>query len=259
MTTKINSLSRLALAAACALAFSAPLQSAQAFTFSWGGGEQVQGSGHVTKQAREVGHFTGVALSVPGNAELRIGNSEGVTVETDDNVQAVIETVVENGTLKIRPAKRNVNIRTHTLRIVIQARSVDQVSLAGSGSLDADPLRGKEVKVDLGGSGSINAKGIEAENLAVTIGGSGNLKAGGGNARNISVSIAGSGDVDLGQVKADSASVKVAGSGQATVWSTKALSMSIAGSGDVNYYGDPTVSKSVVGSGSAQRLGGAPR
>jgi hypothetical protein len=259
MITTTKNLSRLALAAACALAFAAPLQPAQAFPFSWGSGEQVQGSGHVTKQARDVGHFTGLAMAVPGNVELRVGNSEGVTVETDDNIQAVIETVVENGTLKIRPAKRNVNIRTHTLKIVVQARNVDHVGLAGSGSLDSDTLRGKEVKVDLGGSGSINLKGIEGEILAVTIGGSGNLKSGSGNVRNVSVTIGGSGDVDLGTVKAESASVKVAGSGQATVWTTKALAMTIAGSGDVNYYGDPTVSKSVVGSGDARRLGAAPR
>jgi hypothetical protein len=254
-----KTLSRLTLAAACALAFAAPLQPAQAYNFSWGGGEQVQGNGHVTRQAREVGHFSGLAVSVPGNVELRLGSSEGVTVETDENLQAVVETVVENGTLKIRPARRNLNIRAQTLRIVVQARNVDEISLAGSGSVDSDALRGKDVKFHLGGSGSINVKGVEGESIAVTIGGTGNLKSGGGNARSVSVTIGGSGDVDLGGVKADKASVKVAGSGQATVWATKELSMSIAGSGDVNYYGDPTVSKSVVGSGGARRLGASPR
>lgn len=254
-----KTMSRLTLAAACALAFAAPLQPAQAYNFSWGSGEQVQGSGKVTKQAREVGHFSGLAVSVPGNVELRLGGTEGVTVETDDNLQAVVETVVENGTLKIRPARRNLNIRTQTLRIVVQARNVDELALAGSGSVDSDALRGKELKFSVGGTGSINVKGIEGEHVAVSIGGTGNLKSGAGSARNVSVSIGGSGDVDLGSVKADKASVKVAGSGEATVWATKELSMSIAGSGDVNYYGDPTVSKSVVGSGGARRLGASPR
>lgn len=254
-----KTLSRLTLAAACALAFAAPLTPAQAYNFGWGNSEQVQGNGRVTKQAREVGHFNGLAVSVPGNVELRLGSTEGVTVETDDNLQAVIETVIENGTLKIRPVRRNMNIRTQTLKIVVQARNVDELSLAGSGSVDSDALRGKEVKFHLGGSGSINVKGVEGESVAVTIGGSGNLKSGGGNARNVSVTIGGSGDVDLGGVKTEKASVKVAGSGQATVWAMRELSMSIAGSGDVNYYGDPTVSKSVVGSGEARRLGAAPR
>jgi hypothetical protein len=254
-----NTLSRLTLACACALAFAAPLQPAQALSFSWGGGEQIEGSGHVTKQARELGHFSGIELAVPGNVELRIGNNEGVTIETDDNIQQMIETVVEDGTLKIRPAKRNLNIHTRTLKVVVQARAIERVAVAGSGSLETDALSGKELKFNLAGSGSINVKGLESEALAVKISGSGDLKVGGGSARKVSVSIGGSGNVGLGQVKAESASIKVAGSGEATVWATNALSMSIAGSGDVNYYGDPTVSKSVAGSGGARRLGTAPR
>jgi hypothetical protein len=253
-------LGRLALAAACTLALAAPAGQALATSaVSWNGGEQVQGNGKVTRQPRQVEHFTGVALAVPGNLELRIGNTEGVTIETDDNLQPLIETVVENGTLKIRPARRNLDIRTRTLKIVVQARSIERIALAGAGSVDADPLRAPKLKFDLGGSGSINVKKMEAESVAVTIGGSGDLKAGGGSARQVSVTIGGSGNVEMGQVKADSVSVKVAGSGEATVWAASALSMTIAGSGDVNYYGDPTLSKTVLGSGGAKRLGTAPR
>ena len=48
------------------------------------------------------------------SVELRIGNSEGITIETDDNLLPLIETVIENGTLKIRPVKRNMNLQaTH--------------------------------------------------------------------------------------------------------------------------------------------------
>lgn len=259
MNIPSTALSRLALAAACALAFAVPAQQAAALSFNWNGGEQVQGSGHVIKQTRELGHFTGLALAVPGKLELRIGNTEGVTIEADDNVLPLVETVIENGTLQIRPTRRNLNLRTQNLKIVVQARNVDRIALAGSGSVESDALRAPKLKFDLGGSGSINVKGVEGDTVAVTLGGSGDLKAGGGAARQVSVSIGGSGNVELGQVKAATASINVAGSGEATVWATNALSMNIAGSGDVNYYGDPTVSKSVLGSGGAKRLGAAPR
>jgi hypothetical protein len=247
---------RLVLAA-CALALAAPLHHAAAW--NWSGGEQVRGSGHVTRQSRDIGHFTGLALSVPGNVELRIGNTESVTIETDDNLQGLIETVVEDGALKIRPARRNLNLQPRMLKVVVQARGIDHLALSGSGSVDADPLRAPKLIFELGGSGSISVKGVESESLVVAVGGSGDLKAGGGNARQVSVSIGGSGNVELGQVKANSASVQMAGSGEATVWATNTLSMSIAGSGDVKYYGDPALSKSVVGSGNARRLGAAPR
>jgi hypothetical protein len=245
--------------AGSALAFLAPACQALASPMNWGGGERVQGKGNLKKQSRELGHFTGVSFSLPGSVELRIGATEGVTIETDDNLLPLIETTIENGTLKIRPAKRNMNLEPRTLKIVVQAKEVDRIALGGSGSIDSDALRGARLQFDLGGSGSINLKGIEGESVSVTVGGSGNLKTGGGWANKLSVSIGGSGDVQLGQVKANDASVSVAGSGQATVWARDSLSVTIAGSGDVSYYGDPKISKTVVGSGGSRRLGGAPR
>jgi hypothetical protein len=219
--------------------------------------EKVQGSGHVKTETRALGHFSGVALALPGSVELRIGNTESVTIETDDNLLPMIETVIENGTLQLRPSKRNWNFDTRRLKIVVQAKAIDKLALGGSGSIDADPLRGARVVVDLGGSGSINVRGIDSDNLSVSLSGSGGLKVGGGAVSRLSLSIAGSGDVDLGKLKSVIASVNIAGSGDATISARDTLSTTIAGSGDVNYYGDPRVSKTVIGSGSTNRIGGA--
>lgn len=221
--------------------------------------ERVQGSGNIKTESRALGRFNGVSMGLPGNMELRIGNTESITIETDDNLLPLIETVIENGTLKVRAAKRNLNMDTRRMKIVVQAKAVDNLSLGGSGSIDADPLRGQKVHVDLGGSGSINIKGIESDTLAVTVGGSGDLKVGAGAAQKVSVSLAGSGDVDLGRLQSVDASVNIAGSGETKIAVRDRLNVTIAGSGDVNYYGDPKVSKTVVGSGSANRIGGAPR
>jgi hypothetical protein len=246
--------------AVSALAFALPASQATASPLDWFGGEKIQGSGNIKKQTRELAHFTGVSMSLPASVELRIGNSEGITIETDDNLLPLIETVIENGTLKVRPSKRNMNLQTRSMKIVINAEEVERISLGGSGSIESDPLKGRAMKFDLGGSGTINIKSIEGESISVALGGSGNFKTGGGTAGNLSVSIGGSGDVDLdlGRVKAREASVSVAGSGEALIWASNALSVTIAGSGDVNYYGDPKLSQSVVGSGGARRLAAKP-
>jgi hypothetical protein len=258
-TSKSAILLRSAVLAAAAFGLAAPAGVAGAAPFDWVAGEKVRGNGAVKRQARAVAHFTGLSLSLPAQVELRIGNTEAVTIETDDNLLPLIETVVENGTLKLRPSKRNMRIDASTLRIVVQARAVERIALGGSGAIRAGALRGAKMQFDLGGSGSIEVEAIEAESVAVSVGGSGNLKAGGGRAQSVSVSIGGSGDVDLGRLAAGHASVSVAGSGTATVWAREELSATIAGSGDVNYYGDPRVSRSVIGSGDVGRLGGAPR
>jgi hypothetical protein len=252
------------LLAACVLACAATAMTtamtapAVAADWSFGRSEQVQGNGNIKRQVREVGHFSGLALALPGQVEVRTGNVESVTIETDDNLLPLIETVVDDGTLKIRN-KNKVNIRTRNLKIVVQTRGLDRLALGGSGSIDADRVQGSRVQFDVGGSGSIRVGKAEGESVSVSLGGSGDLKVNEGGARSLSATIGGSGTVDMARVRLDKASVTVAGSGDATLWVRDSLSLSVAGSGDVNYYGDPQVSKSVVGSGGARRLGAAPQ
>jgi hypothetical protein len=265
MTTNSRTVRRLVLAAA-ALALAVPL--AQALAIAQGRalaadqewrGDRVQGNGNIKQQTRQLGHFSGVSLALPASLVLRIDNTEGVTIETDDNLLPLIETVIENGTLKIRPVRHKLQLAARSMKIVVHARQVERLALGGAGSIEADPLHAARLQFDLGGSGSIKLKGIDAETVSVTLGGSGNLDSAAGTARRLSVTVGGSGAVQLGKVKAAEASVNLAGSGDATVSARDSLSVTIAGSGDVNYYGDPKVSKTSVGSGGVRRLGAAPR
>jgi len=174
-----SSIARRTLLAACIAASLGVAVQAGAATWSWGS-EQVQGSGRIVKQARQVSGFTGLSLAVPARVELRIGDSEGVTIEADDNLLPLLETVVDGGTLRIRPAKRNLNLQSKAIRVVVQARSIERLSLGGSGSIDADPLRARRLDLDLGGSGKINLKGVDAETVSVSLGGSGDVQVAGG-------------------------------------------------------------------------------
>jgi hypothetical protein len=239
------------------LAATAPAMVAQAGPLSWLGGERVQGSGKIVKQNREVGHFNALSIGVSSDVDIRLGNTESVIVETDDNIQPLIETKVENGTLHIRAAKNNLRADTRNMKIIVMARSLDKLSIGGSGNVTADKLRGEKLTIDVGGSGSINIGQMDSESVSIGLGGSGSLKAA-GNTERLQVSIGGSGKVNVGQLQSRDAIVSIGGSGQATVWAKKSLNLSVAGSGDIHYYGDPQISKSIMGSGSIQRLGGAP-
>jgi hypothetical protein len=225
---------------------------------AWAAFDTVKGNGKIVKQTRPLAAFTGIALSLPGQVEVRIGNTESVTVEVDENLLALVETPVEKGTLEIR-AKKGVNIEARSIKLVVQARQIERLALGGAGTIDTDALRSPKLLLEVGGSGSINVKSTESETVSAALGGSGSVKLAGGNTRKLSVSIGGSGDVHAGQLKAADVEVSIGGSGDATVWASNALQAAVAGSGDVNYYGDPKVQSAVVGSGSAKRLGPAPR
>ncbi len=244
--------------AAGLLMIAAPMNAATAGPLSFFGGERVQGNGKIVKQNRTPGHFTALATSVGGNVEIRMGANESVTVEADDNIVPLVETVVESGTLRIRPIRKDLQLDTRSMKIVVQVRELDKIALAGSGAVEAYQLRVENLKVNVGGSGSINLRDLQSESLTVAVGGSGGLTAS-GNTERVQVSIGGSGQVQADRLASRTAAVSIGGSGQATVWATKSLNLSVAGSGDIAYYGDPTVSKSIAGSGSIKRLGGAPQ
>ena len=257
-TTTVRNTLRVLILAAGMLAVAAPANLALAGPLSWVSGDRVQGSGKIVKQNREVGHFTAFATSVSGNVEIRQGNAEGVIVETDDNLQALVETVVENGTLRIRPAKKNMSLETRTMKIVVMARTLERVSVAGSGEVAADKLHVERMQFDIGGSGELNVRDLRAESLAVSLGGSGGLNVG-GNVERLQISIGGSGEVQAAKLASRDAVVSIGGSGEATVSASKTLNLSVAGSGDIGYYGDPKVSQNIRGSGTIKRLGATPQ
>jgi len=232
--------------------------SAHAWDWTWGwGGKSVKGSGVVKTETRHVTGFNRISLSIPARVEVIQGNTEGITIEGDDNIVPLVETVVENNSLNIRFAERDLSISTKTLRLVVNVKTVEGLSVAGSGELHASKLQSATLKASIAGAGDVNIAHLDTESLTVSIAGSGNFAAA-GKAKTIQTKIAGSGDIKIGKLEANSVTISVAGSGDATVWATDSLKVSVAGSGDVKYYGDAKVSQSVAGSGSVKRLGAAP-
>lgn len=216
----------------------------------------VKGNGVRRTETRNVTGFTGIALSAPGQLELRLGPTESVTIEADENILPLVETTVSRGTLQVR-TRRDQDIDPTVLRIVVQARRIELLSLAGSGSIAADALKSPALKVDASGSGSITLQRADIEALTVSMAGSGGATLA-GKASLLKVSVAGSGTVSAGGLTADEARVSIAGSGEATVSARTSLKASIAGSGSVRYQGDPKLERSIAGSGEVQRIGPLP-
>jgi carbon monoxide dehydrogenase subunit G len=247
----LSSFSAIAIVFACALA------ATPATAWEWSWGAKVSGSGNIKTEARAVSGFNGISLSIPANAEIVQGASEGVSIETDDNILPLIETVIEEGKLKIRFKDRNMSVSTKTLRMTINVKSIESLAVGGSGDLQAAKLQVPTLKASIAGSGDVRITNLDADTLIVSIAGSGNFSAG-GKSNTLEGKIAGSGDMKTEKLAANNVKLSIAGSGDAKVWAKETLKISVAGSGDVAYYGDAKVTQSVAGSGSVKRLGTAP-
>ena len=209
------------------------------------------------RETRPVSGFNAIALAAPVKVDVIQGDSEGLVLEGDDQALAELETVVDQGTLKIRTRSRRDVPGMGKVRVHVSAKVVEALRIAGSGDINAATLRAPTLKIAVSGSGDVRIGELTATTLEVAVSGSGDVLVG-GKADNVTTSIAGSGDVKAGKLEARTAKVNIAGSGDVTLWARESLTVSVVGSGDVRFYGDPDVKRSVIGSGSVRRLGATP-
>jgi hypothetical protein len=190
----------------------------------------VKGSGNVIRETREVSGFTGIDLTGSANVDVTFGEPDAVVVEAEDNIMPLIETKVENNQLVIG-LKPNTNISTKIPILVhVTMKSLEAVSLSGSGSVTSSILNGDTIKLDMFGSGDINLSGT-VKSAIITLGGSGTIT--------------------CNQLKASSVKVDMSGSGNARVYASSSLEAVVSGSGSIRYSGNPAqISKNVTGSGS---------
>lgn len=221
--------------------------------------DMVVGSGNLKTETREVKGFHALDLSAFGNVVVTQGDTEGLTVEGEDNLLPLVTTEVDGkGTLHLGMKSGKGSVRaTKPLTFKLATKGLDQVTISGSGNFDAQSLTEKEkgnLDVAVTGSGNVKIGTLSADGLKVSLQGSGTLTLG-GSVNHQDVTLSGSGDYDTAELKTKTTTFKLSGSGDAEVWATDKLTVESSGSGDVSYYGKPTVEKHVSGSGSVDGLG----
>jgi putative autotransporter adhesin-like protein len=210
--------------------------------------EHLQGSGVVKSEARSVSGFHAVAVDLPAEVTLNQGNTEGLTLVTDDNIAPLVETLVENGTLKIRWARRNLSVKVKRLDIVIAAKAIDSLAVRGSADVRAPSLKSNTLSIAVDGSGELAIAALNVNSLKLSIRGDGQLTTA-GRADTLDVAISGSGELRAPKLESQRARLALNGSAQATVWAKEELAATIAGSGEITYYGKPRVTQTIAGSG----------
>lgn len=189
----------------------------------------VEGSGIAATQVRALPSFNGVELRGSNNVFVHVGRSQTVTVHADDNLLRHVTTRVNDGRLVIGNTPGSFST-TAPMSVDVTVRSLDAVTLTGSGT--------------------ISVNGIDASTMTATLAGSGVLRLG-GSTQSLDITVAGSGDAQLAQLRAAHVTAVVAGSGRILVTATKSLDAVVPGTGTIVYRGSPaTVSTNVTGIGS---------
>ena len=215
-------------------------------------GNSVRGSGRISTQQRSVSNFTG--LETDGSIDIQVAQGDyKVEVEADENIQQYIETVVENGKLKVR--FRNGTWLNHYNRAVVHVRApvLNDFETHGSGNITGDGkiADAQRMNIVISGSGDIELN-LDCPAIVTETHASGNITLS-GDCKSINTKIFGSGNLEAKHLKSETANIEVHGSGDSEIFASESLDVKIYGSGDVRYDGSPKISSDIHGSGSVEK------
>ena len=211
----------------------------------------LEGSGSPGSRTEEARGVHEVSLSVPGTLVIEVGREAPLRIEGDANIVDALVIERHGDELEIRAPRRTDLRPNRPLRLRVGVASLEGVSVAGSGDIEASGISARSFDASVAGSGTIVLSGLDARSVEVSIAGSGDIEID-GRAEDLEVSIAGSGNADLEDLAVHEADISIAGSGDSRVNVRDRLSASIVGSGDVHYVGDPRISRSIMGSGDVE-------
>ncbi len=216
-------------------------------------GKKVRGNGNVISRSHTARNFSGVDVSGAMKVYLKQDSAFGVRVETDENLQELIEVYTEGDMLHVHP-QRNRNLKpTGSIRVYVSAPELSRFEASGacdytsetklhsagtivldmSGACDADlELDAPKVRVDLSGASSVKLRGTTKE-----------FSAGG----------SGSTDIHAFELLSETSSVGLTGAGSAEVFASVSLDVRVSGAASVKYKGNAQVSSKITGAGSVKK------
>jgi len=211
--------------------------------------KKVKGNGNITTKTHTTSDYHKVAVVGSMDVILEKGTEGSIRVTTDENIHEYVTIESNKGVLKIK-IKNYVNIKSKkSIHITVPFKSLDNVSLDGSGSvLTNDQIKSDQFEAEIGGSGEMNLD-IDVNRVNAKVNGSASLKII-GTATDLEIKVIGSGDFDGGSLIAQNVEANVIGSGNALVVAKSSIKARVYGSGDIKYLGNPsTIDNKVLGSG----------
>jgi hypothetical protein len=210
-------------------------------------------TGRTVQRDYKVAGFDKIEVAGPFDVTVTTGGKPAVHASGDSSLIDKMEVVVEGGTLKIRPKKRDHMFNWswgshHAAKVSVSVPMLSEAAIAGSGGIAIDNIKGDHFKGEIAGSGDLNVASIETGSLELSIAGSGGITAS-GRAKGATYEIAGSGDIDAKGVTTETAKVSIAGSGNVVANATASSDVEIVGSGDVRMSGGGKCSIEKHGSG----------
>lgn len=192
--------------------------------------QTIRGEGTIATRTLGLSGFTKVETYYDIDAVITYGNTPEVKVTGYVNLLDILETVIDNGVLKLKYNSRYNTIRNGNIRFEITIPRLEGAGIYGNCSIDVNNfLAGQQFKGEIYGSGDMTVTNTNYQSAILDIYGSGKIKGEGLQVKN--------------------ALVNSYGSGHTYISVSERLVTKMYGSGNIYYWGNPAIETSQQGSG----------
>jgi hypothetical protein len=212
------------------------------------------GNGAVVTEAREVGAFRRVSVENGMTALITTG-SRAVTVKTDQNLQALVETVVVGEVLFVRVKPGTTITNSGALEATVANDAIEGLAASGAARVTSEATATTAFVVDASGASSVTVAGVSASSIAVNASGASHVTMTGG-ATSANLSASGASGLDVKAVPLTSATIDLSGASSLRASVSGSLSGSLSGASTASITGTPTTA--VATSGGSTISTGAP-
>jgi len=213
------------------------------------------GSGVVVTETRPVEDVSNVSLRGQGQLILTQGDQKSLRIEAEDNIINRIDTRISGNTLVLDFEKGlfNTVIPRKGIKYYLTLSNPREVTISGSGSIDAANLTVERFRVQINGSGDGYINNLVADELVTDVNGSGKFVVS-GDVRKQRIEVSGSANYRAIDLVSDIAEVRISGSGKTELNVRSELDVRISGSGNVRYKGNPRITQRISGSGKIRNI-----
>ena len=196
-----------------------------------------KGNGNVVKQDREIGHFTAISAGTGLNVFVVQGETEAVTVETDENLQDNIITEVRGDKLVVKVEDR---IRkAKAMSVYITLVDVNKIHISSGCDFETKStikVKNLDIEVSSGADADLDIQ-VDELSCSVSSGADADLW---GTANYFDAKASSGSDLDAHKLIAKICKAKASSGADVTVNTTEEIDASASSGGKVSYYGNPT-------------------
>jgi len=196
----------------------------------------IKGNGNVVEETRDLDEFSKISVSRGMNVYITQGTSTKVTVKADENLLKVIDTYVDDETLKVTCTKMIKNATSNKVYVTVPDIKYIK-STSGSNIFSEDSLKTGNLEIKSTAGSNIRLS-IEAGELIISAAAGSNIFLN-GMAKSVVVKASSGSNIKAGDLQTENCDAKVSSGANIWIKVQNGLTAKASSGGNLFYSGEP--------------------